>query len=89
MKEEERDLSDVHHYMHSTVVDRLDKLEEHYEKLVEPESGILAKTRQSLSEESASGINRVDMKLNCILGFILTSVIGIIITILMKKLGLS
>jgi hypothetical protein len=70
---------------HGTLGDRIDRLEAEVSALKEPEDGTLAKMRRGFEQST----EKVESKLNWLITFIMTTVVGILVTITASKLGVK
>ena len=78
---------DMHKVLHGGVTDRLDKLEDAMDQVNLPEDGTLAKMRASIHGEMTERVEKVESKLNWLIVFLMTTVVGALSTIVMAKLG--
>ena len=78
---------DMHKVLHGGVTDRLDKLEDAMDQVNLPEDGTLAKMRASIHGEMSERVEKVESKLNWLIVFLMTTVVGALSTIVMAKLG--
>lgn len=74
---------EVHKVLHEGVVERVTKLEEAVELINRPEDGTLAKMK--ISDEAL--VEKLESKLNYLVIFLLTTVVGALATIVLAKLG--
>jgi hypothetical protein len=74
---------EAHKILHDSVVDRVEKLEESLEGVLRPEEGTLAKMRQGINTD----IEKVESKLNWLIIFIMTTVVGALSSIALSHLG--
>ena len=65
--------------------DRVEKLEEHSSKCLQPEEGTLALMKADLRKD----IEKVESKLNWLITFVMTTVVGALVTIFLSKMGFS
>jgi hypothetical protein len=64
---------------------RLKSLEDYHRHCQAPEEGTLAKMKRSIDDK----IDKVDSKVNWLVIFILTTVMGVLSTIVLRKLGVQ
>lgn len=74
---------EVHKVLHEGVVERIEKLEELVEQINRPEDGTLAKMLRHAEEK----VDKLEAKFNWLIIFLLTSVVGALVTIVLAKLG--
>lgn len=74
---------EAHKIQHDSVVERVEKVEESMDTLLRPEDGTLAKMRQNID----TSIGKVESKLNWLVIFIMTTVVGALSSIIISKLG--
>lgn len=69
--------------LHRSVDEKLERLEERMDHLTRPEDGTLAKMKASLEDT----IGAAESKLNWLVIFLMTTVVGALVTIVLAKLG--
>ena len=74
---------EAHKIQHDSVVGRVEKLEESLEGVLRPEDGTLSKMRQGINTD----IEKVESKLNWLIIFIMTTVVGALSSIALSHLG--
>lgn len=77
---------ELHKVLHGAVVDRISSLEVEMDELKRPEDGTLALMKQSLETHVDTQVSRTEAKLNWLIAFIFTTVVGLLITIVSSKL---
>lgn len=74
---------DVHKVLHGAMDDRVSALEAKQAELERPETGTLA----VMDKRQETRILRVDTKINWLIAFFFTTVVGVLVSIVTAKLG--
>lgn len=77
----------VHEVLHAGVLARLEHLEDEQHNLTRSETGTLALLKNSIENASDKKFDKIEAKLNWIIGILFTAVFGILMAIFTSWLG--